>query len=102
MPKSSPPSTKRQYPGAATGEEGRFFASLSGLVPLSDTIREIELRFGEDSDGAPAVWITIHANADVNPSDKKLAELNRAVETLRAAVLNSEFKRWPYVQIKAD
>jgi hypothetical protein len=63
-------STERQHPGAATGDEGRFFASLSGLVPLSDTIRKTEFRSDEDSDGTPAVWITIHANADVNPSDR--------------------------------
>jgi hypothetical protein len=72
------------------------------LVPLTETIKQIDFRFGEDSDDAPAVWITIHANADVNPSKNKITELNRAAETLRAAVLNSEFKRWPYVQIKTE
>ncbi len=95
-------SGKDKYAGEATGDEGRFFANLTGLVPLSETIKQIEFRFGEDSDGAPAVWITIHAKSDVNPPKEKVAELNRAAETLRAAVLNSEFQRWPYVQIKAE
>ncbi len=88
--------------GAATGEEARFFSELHHLVPLTETIREIDFRFGEDSDAAPAVWITIHASADVNPSRTKIAELNRAAEKLRSAVLNSGFKRWPYVEIRTE
>ncbi len=100
MPKTD--ITERRYSGAATGEEARFFSQLHHLVPLTETIREIDFRFGEDSDDAPAVWITIHASADVSPSKTKIAELNRAAETLRAAVLKSEFKRWPYVEIKAE
>ncbi|MGD0183731.1 MAG: hypothetical protein ABSC25_00595 [Roseiarcus sp.] len=102
MTKTDTRAAKRKYPGAATGEEGRFFAELSRSVPLSAAIKDIDFRFGEDSDGAPAVWITVLASADVNPSKEKIAELSRAAETLRAAVLNSEFKRWPYVQIKTE
>ena len=100
MPKID--TTEHSYRGAATGEEGRFFSQLHSLVPPTETIKQIDFRFGEDSDDTPAVWITIHAKADVNPSKKKIAELNRATETLRSAVLNSQFKRWPYVQIRAE
>jgi hypothetical protein len=94
--------TERPYRGAATGEEARFFSQLQRLAPLTETIRKIDFRFCEDSDNALAVWITIHASADVSPSKTKIAELNRAAETLRAAVIKSEFKRWPYVEIKAE
>jgi len=100
MPKTD--TTERRYPGAATDEEARFFAQLHSLVPLSETIKDIHFRFGEDSDDTLAVWITIHASADVSPSKKKIAELNQAAEKLRLAVLNSKFKRWPYVEIRAE
>jgi hypothetical protein len=100
MPKTD--TAERRYPGAATGEEARFFAQLHSLVLLSETIKGIDFRFGEDSDDTPAVWITIHATADLSPSKKKIAELNQAAEKLRLAVLNSEFKRWPYVEIRAE
>jgi len=79
-----------------------FFTLLHRLAPLTETAREIDFRFGEDSDDDPAVWITNHSGAYVNPSKTKIAELNRATETLRAAILKSEFERWPYVEIKAE
>jgi len=94
--------TNERYAGAATGEEARFFAGLHQLAPLTETIKGIEFRLGEDSDNAPAVWITIRTNADDKPSKRKIAELNNASETLRSAVRQSPYTRWPYVQIKAD
>ena len=91
-----------RYAGAATGEEGRFFAELHKLVPLSETVKQIDFRFGEDSDNEPAVWISIHTSADDNPPKAKIAELNRVAETLRSAILKSEYNRWPYIQLKAE
>ena len=94
--------TDERYAGAASGKEGRFFAELHKLVPLSENVKQIDFRFGEDSDNEPAVWISIHTSADDNPAKAKIAELNRAAEALRSAILKSEYKRWPYVQIKAE
>jgi hypothetical protein len=71
-----------------------------GLV--SKITKRVEFRFGEDSDGSPAVWITIVANADLHPPEAKIEALRRAAEALRTDVLNSENKRWPYVQIKTE
>ena len=36
---------ERAYAGAATGEEGKFFAALQQLVPSTDTIKGVSFRF---------------------------------------------------------
>ncbi len=102
MTKTESHAVKRQFPGDANGEEARFFASLSKSAPLSETVKAVEFRFGVDSDNDPAVWIVIRADPDDNPSKSKIAELSRVGEALRAAVLNSQFNRWPYVKIEVD
>ena len=89
--------------GAASGEEARFFHELSRKwTPLSDTIRRVEFRFGEDSDHSPAVWITIVTPSDLNPSKEKIDEIHEAGEKFRTEVLNSDTKRWPYVDIRTE
>jgi hypothetical protein len=98
MTKTDTRSSKRKSLAADT-IEGRFFADLARLTPTSDAIKGVEFRLGRDSDDYPAVWVTILTNADDNPSTEKMAELNRVGETLRAAVLNSDIDRWPYVEI---
>jgi hypothetical protein len=87
---------------AATGEEARFFGNLpqqTGKWP--DGVERVEYRFGEDTDGSPAVWITIIAKNELTPSRKAVDDLTKYSNKLREAVLNSEFGRWPYIQIKA-
>ncbi len=66
------------YRGVVTGEEERFYADLAKSAPLSETIKRIESRFGEVSDGEPAVWLTIDVDDNLKPSREKIAELNGA------------------------
>ena len=93
---------EENYLGAATGDEARFFGNLpqqTGKWP--EGVERVDLRFGQDSDGSPAVWITIIAKNELAPSRKMIDDLTQYSKKLRDAVVRSEFGRWPYVQIKA-
>jgi hypothetical protein len=90
MTETSADSHQDEDPGAATGEEARFFGNLpqqTGEWP--DGVEKVEYRFGEDSDGSPAVWITIIARNELSPSRKTVDELTTYSNKLRKAVLNS-------------
>ena len=94
---------EENYLGAATGEEARFFGNLPRQVGQApESAKRVDFRLGEDSDGSPAVWITIIANDDLKPSRQKIDEFTQYSQRLRDAVLNSGFGRWPYVRIKTE
>jgi hypothetical protein len=98
-----PAAASNRLSGAASGDEARFFAkNITRWAQLSKIIKRVDYRFGEDSDGSPAVWITIVASADLNPSQQKIEELSRASDAIRRGILGSEFRRWPYVQIETE
>ena len=90
-------------PGAATGDEARRFHDIvreAGRLP--EGVRRVEFHFGEDSAGAPAVWITFVAADDLKPSKEKIAALHRFANDVRAQVIRSETERWPYVEIATE
>jgi hypothetical protein len=93
----------RRFSGAASGEEGVFFRDLMAKWGgAGGTRRRLEFRSGEDEDGSLAVWITIFVPADLSPSKQTLEELGRISDKIREEVINSDFGRWPYVQIKTE
>lgn len=71
-------------------------------LPLPEIIKRVTFRFGDDSDGSPAVWITIVTDGNINPSRAKIEQLHRAAEAFRADVRNSDTDRWPYIDIKTE
>jgi len=89
--------------GVATGAEARLFddivRKLGGLPP---GVRRVEFHFGEDSEGAPAVWISFVAGDDLKPSKEKIADLQRLASQVRAEILRSDTERWPYVEIVTE
>ncbi len=89
--------------GAAIGGEARLFHDIvRKLGDLPPDVRRVEFHFGEDSEGAPAVWITFVAGDDLKPSKQKIADLQRVASEVRAAILRSETERWPYVEIVTE
>jgi hypothetical protein len=88
---------------AATGAEAGLFhdivRKLGGLPP---GVRRVEFHLGEDSEGAPAVWITFVAGDDLKPSKEKIADLQRITNEVRAEILRSDTERWPYVEIVTE
>jgi hypothetical protein len=90
-------------PGAASGDEARqFHAFLQRHKPLPADVHRIEFRFGEDSTGAPAVWIVVVTHDDLNPSEEHLATIRRLAEDVRADIFRSGSDRWPYIGIEVE
>jgi hypothetical protein len=89
--------------GAATGVEARLFHNIVGkLEDLPPGVRRVEFHFGEDSEGAPAVWITFIAGDDLKPSKEKIADLQKVASEVRAEIFRSDTERWPYVEIVTE
>lgn len=65
-------------------------------------VRRVEFRFGEDSEGAPAVWVSFVAGDDLKPSKEKIAEIQKVTGEVRAEILRSDTDRWPYVEIVTE
>jgi hypothetical protein len=90
--------------GATPAEEARVFhdmviRTISKLGGLPDGVLWVDFRFGEDSGGSPAVWIVFRAHDDLNPSQEKLAQIQRFAREIRSGVRESGSERWPYVDI---
>jgi hypothetical protein len=85
--------------GAATVDEGKLLHNIvRERVRLPEDVLKVEFRFGEDSTGAPAVWIVFVANDDLKPSKSKIARLQRVAEEVRS-IVQSRTSRWPYIEI---
>ena len=69
---------------------------------LPPGVRRVEFNFGEDSEGAPAVWITRVADDDLRPSKQTLAEPHWYINAIRTQVIRSDSERWPYVEIATE
>lgn len=79
-----------------------FHDIVDKLGRLPEGVRRVGFRLGEDSEGAPAVWITLFANDDLKPSKEKIAELQRVANEVRSEVFRSGSERWPYVEISTE
>src|SRR6266567_2032908 len=95
--------TPKGSPGmeAAADDEAKRFQEFVRNVRLPNDVSRVEFRFGEDSTGAPAVWIVLFARDDLRPSKNKIADLQRVAEEVRS-IVRSESNRWPYVEIATE
>jgi hypothetical protein len=90
-------------PGAASGDEATVFSEIvRGIGRLPDGVRRVEFHLGEDSEGAPAVWITFIARDDLKPSKAKISDLQRVINEVRSQVIRSGTERWPYFEIETE
>jgi hypothetical protein len=90
-------------PGAPSGDEAQVFHDIVRKIGrLPDDIRRVEFHLGEDSEGAPAVWITLVARDDLQPSKEKISTLQRITNEVRSQVINSGTGRWPYIEIATE
>jgi hypothetical protein len=97
-----PESEKLSYAGAASVEEARLFHEIVKHHPLPPDVRRVEFRFGEDSAGAPAVWIVFVAKNDLNPTEATISAIRRVAEGVRSEVRSTGSERWPYIAIEAE
>jgi hypothetical protein len=96
-PEQSPPGSRQ----LASDEAKLLHALVHEHVRLPQDVSRVELRFGEDSSGAPAVWIVFVAKDDPKPSKSKIASIQRAAEDARR-IVRSESNRWPYIEITTE
>ena len=70
-------------------------------VRFPEDVSRLEFRLGEDSTGAPAVWIVFVTHDDLKPPKSKIASLQRAADEVRS-IVHSESDRWPYIEIATE
>jgi len=68
--------------------------------PLVDHVKGIEIVFGQDSTGDPAVFITILVEDDKIPSPQERVRLGRFSELATTSLLELDPKRWPYLDFR--
>jgi hypothetical protein len=59
-------------------------------------VRRVELAFGEDWNGHPAVYVNLFVNKGLRPTKDKIRELNDYVKILQNDIINEEIGFWPY------
>jgi hypothetical protein len=100
-PETNPKGSPRRA-GAESADEAKRLHDILRAVRLPKDVQRVEFRFGDDSTGAPAVWIVLITKDDLTPSKAKIADLQRAAEEMRSIVFSSESNRWPYVEIATE
>jgi len=61
-------------------------------------IRNVDVDFGADSDGEPAIWIYLHVDDN---SQAQLVELNKFAQKVQSALLEwNPDHVWPYVRFR--
>jgi len=65
-------------------------------LTIPSEIERWNTRFGTDSTGDPAAWITFHVRPDVNVDDKKLRELNQFLSEVTSKLLQDDVEGFPY------
>lgn len=68
-------------------------------IQFPKSVKDVRVEFGADSIGAPAAWIYVVIEDDASPSKKKLAELSKFADAIKAEILDSSFSYWPYVRL---
>lgn len=76
-------------------DQQRVDAVLSKLTIPSE-IERWDTRFGKDSTGDPAAWITFHVRPDVNVDKNKLNELNQFLWEVTRKLLQDDVEGFPY------
>ncbi len=83
-------------------EVERLYDIVRKEGPLPTGVRKIDFRFGEDSTGAPAIWIVLVVRNELNPSSETIGAMRHFAEKVRSKVRTVSDQRWPYVTIEAE
>jgi hypothetical protein len=101
IPKESPYETRQSPPASAIDEAQFLHDIVHERVRFPDDVLRIDFRLGEDSTGAPAVWIAFVTHDDLKPSKSKLATFQQAAREVRS-IIHDESHRWPYIDIVTE
>jgi len=90
-------------PDAASGEEARQLQEIVRRShPWPNGVKGVQLRYGEDSEGSPAVWIVFVVVKEMEASEEAIAAIRHAAEKLRSDIRRTGTVRWPYIMIETD
>jgi hypothetical protein len=70
--------------------------AVLGSLTIPSEIERWDARFGTDSTGDPAAWITFHVRPDVTVDNKKLTELNKFLSEVTRKLLQDNADGFPY------
>ncbi|MGJ0557607.1 hypothetical protein [Methylocystis sp.] len=68
-------------------------------LPRPEEVRDVTYEAGEDSEGAPVIWIWVITDDDVNPSSDHIRRLTDYSTSIRDWLLDNGVKHWPHVRI---
>lgn len=77
---------------------GEIVAANQGALPTG--IRRIELNFGSDSAGDPAVWIVAVVGKEVAATEDNVAVVGELLHRLKMKIIEAHTQRWPYTRIE--
>jgi hypothetical protein len=63
-------------------------------------VHKFEVRYGEDSAGAPAVWILFFTADDPDLSDDDASRVNRIIRIVKDDLFKAGVRRWPYIRFR--
>jgi hypothetical protein len=90
---------RKQVKRTSNGET-RKIRSVVRAHRFPPGVRRFEVEYGEDSTGAPAVWIWFIVDDDPDLSDAKLSQLNEFVRSVTFDLLDSGVEHWPYIHFR--
>jgi hypothetical protein len=61
-----------------------------------ESIRRVDVKFGEDWTGHPAVYVNLFVGKDLNPTKEKIRELNDYVKIVHDDIIDEGLEFWPY------
>ncbi len=70
--------------------------AVLGSLTIPSEIERWDTRFGIDSTGDPAAWITFHVRPEVHVDNKKLRELNDFLSEVTRKLLQDTAEGFPY------
>jgi hypothetical protein len=90
-----------KYADADAFEAGtRIERYLAGQLPPG--VSELRFETGENSHGAPALWVLVVFKEDPHSEDALLTNANAVRELLHAAVEELGIERWPYLRLRTE
>jgi len=70
--------------------------AVLGSLTIPSEIERWDTRFGTDSTGDPAAWITFHVRPEVHVDNKKLKELDQFLWEVTRKLLQDNMETFPY------
>lgn len=65
-------------------------------IEQPEGVRRVEINFGEDWTGYPAVYVNLFVSKNLQVTERKIRELNDYVKQLHNDIIDEDIGFWPY------